>query len=184
MRDILCVPQDLRQRGVAVIRPGKGRKLAGLGERGKHTWDGGSSGSNSAGRSEGGYSLQGRQREAEEEGLRGEWWGWGGDKPAWELGESPSSGPPGGLSASRVGVRKEPQEVWEASPLLGRWFQVSLLVPSSLVGPHCISRGRLCHPSNAQACPRSQSSPAALPSLRPCLEVKSVACGSQDWTSG
>lgn len=37
MRDILCVPQDLRQRGIAVIRPGKGRKLAGLGERGKHT---------------------------------------------------------------------------------------------------------------------------------------------------
>lgn len=35
--DILCVPQDLRQRGVAVIRPGEGRKLAGLGERGKHT---------------------------------------------------------------------------------------------------------------------------------------------------
>lgn len=35
--DILCVPQDLRQRGVAVIRPGEGRKLAGLGERGTHT---------------------------------------------------------------------------------------------------------------------------------------------------
>lgn len=35
--DILCVPQDLRQRGVAVIRPGEGRKLAGLGDRGKHT---------------------------------------------------------------------------------------------------------------------------------------------------
>lgn len=44
------------------------------------------------GGSEGGYSLQGRQREAAEEGLRGERWGWGGDRPAWELGESPSSG--------------------------------------------------------------------------------------------
>lgn len=30
VRAMLCVPQDLRQRGVAVIRPG-GRKLAGLG---------------------------------------------------------------------------------------------------------------------------------------------------------
>lgn len=131
-RDIRCVPQDLGQRGVAVIRPGKGRKLAGLGERGKHTRGGGggnsssSTGGGGGGGSEGGYSLQGRQREAAEEGLRGERWGWGGDRPAWELGESPSSGPPGGLSASRVGVRRGPQEVWEASPLLGRWFPGSL----------------------------------------------------------
>lgn len=76
---------------------------------------------------------------------------------SWE--SPPSSGPPGGLSASRVGMRREPQEVWEASPLSGRWFQVSLLVPSSLVGPHCISWGRLHRPSNAQACPSHNEAP-------------------------
>lgn len=59
-RDIRCVPQDLGQRGVAVIRPGKGRKLAGLGERGKHTRGGGGGNSSSSTGGGGGGRVRGR----------------------------------------------------------------------------------------------------------------------------
>lgn len=122
-RDFLCVPQDLRQRGVAVIRPGEGRKLAGLGERGKHTqeWQRGRQQQRQQGgqRSEGGYSLGGggRGRRAFRESREG-----GGDRLAWE------PGPPEGPSASRVGVRGRR----EARFTRGEVVPGSLLVPSSL----------------------------------------------------
>jgi hypothetical protein len=58
-------------------------------------------------------------RERQKEGLQGEqerrW-----DRLAWELGDSPRSRPPGRPSASRVGVRRRLQEMWDTSPHVGR----------------------------------------------------------------
>lgn len=87
-RDILCVPQDLRQRGVAVIRPGEGRKLAGLGERGKHTGVAGVTVAAAAAEVRG-RSFSSRSGERQREEGLGESREGGGDRLAWELGTLP-----------------------------------------------------------------------------------------------
>lgn len=69
MGDVLCVPQDLRHRGVAVIRPGEGRKLAGLGGDGRDTQGG--RGGSSTRRSEGGLFSSRGAREVEEGAFKG-----------------------------------------------------------------------------------------------------------------
>ena len=92
-----CVPQDLRQRGVAVIRPG-GRKLAGLGGRG-HT-----RGSERQQRGAVREWLFSRGREERRGLLRA-----AGRGPAWGLGVPP---------ANRVGVGRGLGETGLAGPRL------------------------------------------------------------------
>lgn len=94
-RDILCVPQDLRQRGVAVIRPGEGRKLAGLGGERRHTQRDAEAAA-ACGVVRGQVILfQGSRDRQRNEGLRRAGEEVGG--LVWELGLSPRSGPPGSL---------------------------------------------------------------------------------------
>lgn len=94
-RDILCVPQDLRQRGVAVIRPGEGRKLAGLGGERRHTQRDAEAAA-ACGVVRGQVILfQGSRDRQRNEGLRRAREEVGG--LVWELGLCPRSGPPGSL---------------------------------------------------------------------------------------
>lgn len=66
--------------------------------------------------------------------------------------------------------------MWEASPHLGRWFQGSLLVPSSLVGP-LYKLGPALHPrppAMLKPVQGHKKAPMLFSSLRPCLEIDSV----------
>lgn len=65
--------------------------------------------------------------------------------------------------------------MWEASPLLGRWFQGSLLVPSSLVGPLCkLGPALPASPAMLKPGQGHKKAPLLFSSLRPCLEIDSA----------